>query len=337
VETFSIGFDEPGYDESKESMRLADSLGVQHHVEILAPLTFEKVQSILQGYDQPFGDAAAIPTYLLSRVARQSLKVVLSGDGGDEAFGGYERYRLMLLAGSLPPVAAFRLLGHALTRYGSASMPLGRIAGRALVVAASRRAGAYASLMAPFEPGSVDSLIAGVQRVTFDREKQWLCAVSDVSAAAQAADLTSYLPDCLTTKVDIASMAHSLEVRAPFLDHRLIEIGLALPRRERIRLGQTKVLLRRIASRRVGTEVARRRKRGFGIPLDIWLRGSMQPEASDFLLGGGARLPLLLDTAPVRHEVSRFFAGDRSRYFRVWTLLALEAWLRGPLGRRAVA
>jgi asparagine synthase (glutamine-hydrolysing) len=131
-------------------------------------------------------------------------------------------------------------------------------------------------------------------------------------------------------------MAHSLEVRAPFLDHRLIEIGLGLPRRERIRLGETKVLLRRIASLRVGADVARRKKRGFGVPLEIWLRGPMRAEAHAFLLGADARLPVVLNATRVREEIARFFAGDRSRYFRVWTLLALEAWLRSELGRRAV-
>jgi asparagine synthase (glutamine-hydrolysing) len=337
VETFSIGFTENGYDESRESTILARRLGLKHHVEMLRPLAFTDLESILQCYDQPFGDSAAIPTYLLSRVAHARTKVVLTGDGGDEVFGGYERYRLMLLSGSLPCAAPLQRIGRALVRHGGTSMSPGRITGRALIVAASNRADAYASVMAPFDPSTVETLVPGVPRVSFEREAECFRSVRDVTMAAQVADLTTYLPSCLTTKVDIASMAHSLETRAPFLNHKLVEIGLALPVHERLRIIRTKVLLRRLARDSLGKDVARRRKRGFGVPLEVWLRGPMRDEASAYLLGDQSRLHRLLDRSSVEMEVRRFFAGDRSRYFRVWTLFALEAWLRGPLGRRAVA
>jgi asparagine synthase (glutamine-hydrolysing) len=337
VQTFSIGFEERGYDESRESTQFARRLGVEHHVQIFRPPTFETLQSILQGYDQPFADPSAVPTYFLSRVARERVTVALSGDGGDEAFGGYERYRLMLLSGSLQRAPWVTQLGRAMRRWGGASMSAGRIAGRALVVAASPRVAAYASLMSPFGADTVRAWMPGVPPDGFERERAWFESIDDVSEAAQAADLTTYLPGCLTTKVDIASMANSLEVRAPFLDHRLLEIGLALPRRERVRLRQTKVLLRRIASERLGADVAGRPKKGFGVPLELWLAGSMRSQTLDYLVGRDARLPRLLGPAHVADETQRFFAGDRSRYFRMWTLLALEAWLRTPLGRRAVA
>jgi asparagine synthase (glutamine-hydrolysing) len=337
VETFSVGFAERGYDESRESSQLADALGVKHRVQILEPPTFESLQSILQRYDQPFGDSAAIPTFFLSRVARERVTVVLSGDGGDEVFGGYERYRLMLLAGLLSRAPGVRRMGSALLSEAGPSRTAGRILGRALVVAASRRVGAYASLMAPFDPESLRSWMVGTPPVQFLRETAIFDSISEVTEAAQICDLTTYLPGCLTTKVDIASMAHSLEVRAPFLDHRLVEIGLALPRKERVRLGRTKVLLRRIAAGRVGSQVAGRRKRGFSVPLEIWLRGRMREEAAAYLLGDQARMPLLVDRTHLIDETRRFFDGDRSLYFRVWTLLALEAWLRSPLGRRAVS
>jgi asparagine synthase (glutamine-hydrolysing) len=336
VETFSIGFAERGYDESRESTEAANALGVKHHVEIVRPPTFDDLQSILQRYDQPFGDLAAIPTYFLSRVARERVKVVLSGDGGDEAFCGYERYRMMLLSGRLKSLPGLRDAGGALLRRTGSSIA-GRILGRALIVAASERTNAYVSLMAPFDPASVQAWMPGVAPVKFACEQASFESVDDVSEAAQIADLTTYLPGCLTTKVDIASMANSLEVRAPFLDHRLIEIGLGLPRAERVWLRRTKVLLRRIASARLGAALGARKKRGFGMPLDIWLRGCMRGEASAYLLGDGARLPLVVDRSRVDREIRRFFDGDRSLYFRVWTLLALEAWLRSPLGRRAIA
>jgi asparagine synthase (glutamine-hydrolysing) len=336
VETFSIGFAERGYDESRESTDLARALGVRHHVEILAPPTFEDVQSLLQRYDQPFGDSAAVPTYLLSRVAHERVKVVLTGDGGDEVFGGYERYRLMLLAGRLVRVKELRKLGGELLRRGGPSMSLGRMAGRLLLTAASNRLDAYRALMAPFDAETIEGLLPGAASAQFARESECFRGAEEVTSAAQIADLTTYLPSCLTTKVDIASMATSLETRAPFLDHRLVEIGLALPRRERVQLRSTKVLLRHIAAKRVGASVARRRKRGFGVPLEVWLRGPMRAEASRYLLGDDARVARMLDATTMRERVQRFFNGDRSLYFQVWTLIALEAWLRGPLGGQGI-
>jgi asparagine synthase (glutamine-hydrolysing) len=336
VETFSIGFHERGYDESEGSTRLAAMLGVKHHVEILDAPTFGEIERILHGYDQPFGDSTAIPTYLLSRVARQRVKVVLSGDGGDEAFGGYERYRMMRVASSLPRLAGLRRLGTSLSRSGAPSMSAGRILGRALVVAASARVDAYASLMAPFAPGTEGAVLGDAATVRFSTEERCFDGIDDVTVAAQVADLTTYLPSCLTTKVDIASMAHSLEVRAPYLDHRLVELGLGLPKSDRVRMFRTKDLLRDVARRRVGREIAWRKKRGFGVPMEVWLAGPMRAEAQEYLLGASARIRTVINPALVEYETERFFAGEKARYFRVWPLLALEAWLRSPLGRRAV-
>jgi asparagine synthase (glutamine-hydrolysing) len=336
IETFSIGFAERGYDESGESSELARTLGVKHHVEILARPTFDELQSILQRYDQPFGDSAAIPTFMLSRIARERVKVVLTGDGGDEGFGGYERYRMMLLSGGLPRTELVRRVGRRLLRHGGAAMSAGRIVGRAIIVAASSRFSAYQSLMGPFDAKSIAALFPAHEPLRFEPEERCFDAWDDVTVAAQVADLTTYLPSCLTTKVDIASMAHSLETRAPLLDHRLVELGLALPRSERLQLRRTKVTLRRIAARNVDPGVSRRKKRGFGVPLEVWLRGPMRAEASAYLLGDGACTVRVLERAAVEEEIRAFFDGDRSRYSRVWTLLALEAWLRSPLGGNAI-
>jgi asparagine synthase (glutamine-hydrolysing) len=209
-----------------------------------------------------------------------------------------------------------------------------RIVGRALVVAGSSPVDAYRSLMEPLRGG--DGARRGDDEEDFAREQTVFRAFADPTLAAQASDLTTYLPSCLTTKVDIATMAHSLEARAPFLDHRLIELGLALPREERIGWRATKVLLRRIASERLGDAVATRPKRGFGLPLEVWLRGPMQPAMRDHLLGPAARLHALVERRVVEGDVAAYEAGNRALHTRVWTLVALESWLRGPLGRRAV-
>jgi asparagine synthase (glutamine-hydrolysing) len=335
VLTFSIGFREKGYDESALSTQTARALGVHHTVDILEPPTFEVLQGILQLYGQPFGDSSAIPTYFLSRAARSAVKVVLSGDGGDEAFGGYERYRLMLLANALTRVRGLTSLGRALLRRGGGAMSASRVLGRGMIVAGSTRAVAYRGLMQAFDHDSIKALLqheppaaSGVHSA-FEES-------GDVTRAAQISDLTTYLPGCLTTKVDIATMGHSLEARAPFLDHRLVELGLALPRTERVRLKVTKVLLRRIAANRLGKVVARRPKRGFDVPLEVWLRGAMREQAHDYLLGPASRLTAVVHRHLVTDDVDHFFAGDRSLHTRVWTLVALEAWLRSPLGRRAV-
>jgi asparagine synthase (glutamine-hydrolysing) len=336
VQTFSMGFSEPGYDESRASAQVAEMLGVRHTVETLETPSFESVQAILQQYDQPFGDSSAIPTYLLSRMARKHVKVVLSGDGGDEAFGGYERYRLMLLSNRFELPGLSRL-GRLLLGSGARSMSLRRVLGRALVVAGSPRPEAYESLTATFDAPGIRALLRYTPHERAHRENDPFATMADVSLATQIADLTTYLPDCLSAKVDIASMAHSLEVRAPLLDHRLIELGLALPRGERVRLRETKVLLRRIAARKLGRTVARRPKRGFGVPLEVWLRGSMRKAAHDYLFGPAARIQRVLDRSVVEATTARFFEGDLSQHSRTWILLAFEAWLRSPLGLKAIS
>ena len=190
--------------------------------------------------------------------------------------------------------------------------------------------------MQPLGVGIIHALLPGGAPISFAEEESAFGRLRDVTLAAQVADLSTYLPGCLTTKVDIASMAHSLETRAPFLHHHLVELGLALPRSERVRLRSTKVLLRKIATSNLGQAVARRPKRGFAIPLEVWLRGSMRAQARDYLLGPRARLGAIVNVSAVAHGIERFFAGERSLHAGVWTLLALEAWLRSPLGLRAV-
>jgi asparagine synthase (glutamine-hydrolysing) len=333
IRTFSIGFDESAYDELPYAAEVARRWGTDHHVEVVRGDAMGLLPELARAYGEPFGDSSAIPTYHVSRLARRHVPVVLSGDGGDELFAGYPNYARWLeyLEGpGLPPRPAWkRLLRPAASRLLPGRFPPSRERGSdpsewldsvSLIPDAARRA-----LWRPEFRHLVGPPDAGLSR---DYEEAWRYRGA---RAAQAMDLASYLPGCILTKVDIASMMSSLEVRTPLLDVRLAEMVSGIP--ESMNIGRNadgewegKRLLKKALSRYYPAWFLARRKRGFSIPLREWLlgEGSGHREAvRERLTGSDSRLSGFLEPEAVRRQVD---AGDAPA---VWLLLFLEEWLRG--------
>ena len=343
VRTFSIGFPDFGYDELIHAKAVAEHLGTIHEeLTVTAADALRVVPQLADIYDEPFADSSQIPTYAISRMTRAHVTVALSGDGGDELFGGYNRYSLVE-----GPLA--RLTG----------MPLPLRRGAAAFLNAIPPS--VANVLAQFAPRKLraaqpaDKLKKLAEVMLLDGDAVYLRLISQCPDPAalthglvehpialrwdghagrenalermQLFDTATYLPDDILQKVDRASMAVSLEVRPPLLDHRVVEFAWRLPRHLRVRAGESKWLLRRVLDRYVPRELVERPKMGFGVPLASWLRGPLREWAEDLLdphkLGGG-----YLDVKAVRRLWSDHVDGGRNWAYALWTILMFEAWRR---------
>ena len=350
IRTFTIGFGESGYDESNYAAEVASALGTDHTELVVSPEDAMRVIPELPTiYDEPFADSSQIPTYLVSKMAREHVTVALSGDGGDELFGGYDRYqqvdRLERLRGSLPsssrralgsliqrlPVEVWDRLGSGLARF---VLPPGlkhrtghRMHKVGSLLAVDRGSDLYASLMSVENQG--DSLVLGAESdqlgfVGIPDAEQW-----DVSPFERAMliDTLTYLPGDLLTKVDRASMAVSLEVRAPFLDPDLFQFAWSLSPENRVRNGQGKWLLRESLRRSLPNHLVDRPKMGFGIPVGQWLRGPLRAWADELLDPVLVREQGFLDPSAVERRWNAHLEGRADLTFQVWSLLMFQAWL----------
>jgi asparagine synthase (glutamine-hydrolysing) len=322
VRTFTVGFPDARYDERAYARAVASQYGTVHEeVEIEEDIA-STLPRLAATFDEPFGDEAAFPTFLICEQARRHVTVALAGDGGDESFAGYERYIANGLAGRVPApaaqvgAAALRLLPAARREPRS---PLFRAA-RFLDVASAPGNRRYARLMEVF-PVELRRELWSDER----RAQQVLLEPSRPGVTGlQLLDLETYLPGDLLLKADLASMAHSLELRSPFLDHEVVALGLALPDSLKTRGREGKVALRRAFAADLPAEIARRGKTGFGVPLARWFRSDLRDLAHDLLSGdrGWFRrdtVQRLLD----EHESERVDHGHR-----LWCLLMLELWVR---------
>ena len=350
IRTFTIGFGESGYDESNYAAEVAAALGTDHTELVVSPEDAMRVIPELPIiYDEPFADSSQIPTYLVSKMAREHVTVALSGDGGDELFGGYDRYqqvdRLERLRGSLPsssrralgsliqrlPVEVWDRLGSGLARF---VLPPGlkhrtghRMHKVGSLLAADHGSDLYASLMSVENQG--DSLVLGAKSdqlgfVGIPDAQQW-----DVSPFERAmlTDTLTYLPGDLLTKVDRASMAVSLEVRVPFLDPDLFQFAWSLSPENRVRNGQGKWLLRESLRRSLPNHLVDRPKMGFGIPVGQWLRGPLRAWADELLDPVLVREQGFLDPSAVERRWNAHLEGRADLTFQVWSLLMFQAWL----------
>jgi asparagine synthase (glutamine-hydrolysing) len=343
LDSFTVSFGEAGYDESAHAKAIADHLGLCHHelrlgsAEALA--TVPKLASL---YDEPFADSSQIPTYLISRFAKESVKVVLSGDGGDEMFAGYNRHRFIaqdwprmrayplalrrVLAGAirvLPPglwgalgeVAGQKLLGEKLQKLAGV-LPLDSsgdiydcLAGQGLSLEESPLAftGPSPYLVSPFPPPDMD--LHPLDRM-------------------QLQDIRHYLPGDILTKTDRASMAVGLEVRVPLLDHRLLGPAFAAAPLARFQHKQGKALLRAALARRLPTHLFENRpKQGFAVPIDEWLKGPLQAWAGDLL--GRAKSSGLFDAKRIDDWWRQHQSGQKKRHHALWNLLMFQSWREG--------
>jgi asparagine synthase (glutamine-hydrolysing) len=342
VRTFTIGFEAGDYDEAEHALAVARHLGTEHTELRLSPeAALELIPSLPDFYDEPFADSSALPTALVSRMARQSVTVALSGDGGDEVFLGYNRHRLLgRLARRLDavPLTARRLATGLLRSMGAArwdrvsrhfpaslrpAMPGDKAHKLAALLSADGDEGRYLALVSHWA-----GLPAGVSRLP----ERTPALAADPAASAAYWDTLGYLPNDVLTKVDRASMAFGLEAREPLLDHRLVEFAWTLRTDQKVRDGQGKWLLRQILYRHVPRDLVDRPKRGFAVPLADWLRGPLRDWASDLLDPARLKRRGLVDPAVVNRAWAEHRRGKGNRAEDIWAVLMLEAWADRWLG-----
>ncbi len=324
--TFSIGFDDEAFNEAPHARRVAEALGTRHTDLVVRPDADRWIEGVVGIFDEPFADSSALPTYLVSGLARRHVTVSLSGDGGDELFGGYTRYLDALRRPDLPAWgrAILRAVGHALPHISP-----GR--GRLLDRARSRQA-AYAGTVAlPLPPaaggmaaarlvprdGEFDDVLTDAFRATGAR---------DFVSQMMLVDVATYLPGDILTKVDRASMAVSLEARVPLLDHALVEFALGLPAHIKIRDGVGKQVFRRAIRGLVPSDVLEHPKLGFAVPLGPWFRGPLRHRIDQLAVADGG-LYDFLDRAAVRRLAQEHLIRRRDHSTALWRALVLRLWL----------
>ena len=328
VRTFTVGFGDDRYDERAYARAVAERYGTDHEEIVVEPDVTELLPQLARTFDEPLGDEAALPQFVVSELARQHVTVALTGDGGDEAFAGYERYAAVALAGrvALPGAgAAGRLL-----RWAGRGEPRSRAnrAGRLFEVAALPAGARYGRLMEVFPA----SLRAELWEPGFVGEPapawELLGSTEREISGLQRLDARTYLPGDLLLKADLASMAHSLEVRSPLLDHAVLELGVSLPDSLKLDGLRGKVALRRAFADALPPEVAGRAKTGFGVPIARWFREELRTLAGDVLLGETARARGLFSPGAVARLLHEHVSGRADHAHRLWCLLMLELWQR---------
>ena len=346
VRTFTIGFDEKEYDEAVHARAVAAHLGTEHtEMRLSANDALALIPQLPEMYDEPFADSSQLPTHLVMKLARQHVTVALSGDAGDEFFGGYNRYfmgpKVWKRIGWMPTPAR-RVFGAALTALPAAVInrafgPLAKAAGIALPGDKAHKLGRrlrevrslddlYAGLVTEWPDAVGMVLNSNIPQNLVDNRDRWP-RLADPVARMMALDGLTYLPDDILVKVDRASMAVSLETRAPFLDRDVMEFAWSLPMSMKLRDGRGKWILRQLLDRHVPRELIERPKMGFGIPLDDWLRGPLREWAESLLAEDRLRREGYFNPQQIRATWIRHLRGDASFGYRLWSVLMFQAWL----------
>lgn len=330
VQTYSIGFDNKAFNEAHHAKNVANYLGTNHHEEILQPDPALVIETISKVLDQPFADPSIVPTYLLSKFARENLIVALGGDGGDEVFGGYDRYLATPILQRFNPVLGIAKSGlgvlgktslgqsRKMNRVVSQLSPKVSLAKRYSSIMSQTQVDELSRLLNPslFSTGSENAFLSNFEfgnHSSFDRMIR--------------SDLSAYLPGDLLVKADIASMANSLELRSPLLDVNVVEWGLSLPRKYKIKGFETKHILKDVARTLVPAELIDRPKMGFGIPRAEWLRSGMKELVIDTLTDTTATQRGWFNSNEVRKTIDIHMDGEDKDNI-IWPMLMLELWAR---------
>lgn len=349
IQTFTVAFEDPEFDESSHARAVAAHLGTEHtELMVTPPEAMQLIPRLPDIYDEPFADASQVPTFFVSEVARRKVTVALSGDAGDELFGGYDHYlRGPRLWSTLTraPYPARRALGYAVQKFPASGWDW---IGTALntVLPAKRRIDRFTGKVQ-----TVGALLSGsrsVEELHQTMSSRWKGAGSPVVGTPRARwsavmpssansmgceqammyrDTLDYLPNDILCKVDRAAMANSLETRVPFLDHRVVELAWRLPLSMKIRQGQTKWVLRQILYRHVPKHLIERPKAGFAIPLAKWLRGPLREWAEALLDQRALEAGGFLKALPIRKQWEEHLAGTYDHSAGIWTVLMFQAWI----------
>ncbi|MBX2824171.1 MAG: asparagine synthase (glutamine-hydrolyzing) [Gammaproteobacteria bacterium] len=345
VKSYAIGYHEDDYNEAEHAEAVAKHLGTDHTTfTVSSKDAMDVIPMLGHMYDEPFADVSQIPTYIVSKLARQETTVVLTGDGGDEIFGGYTRHlwsqKIANLSAKLPDWSKGAIAGSITTlnpaqwdtvlrllpkslKQSKAGSKFHRIAG---LLDANDAGDVYQRLMNHWQ--QPEQLVLGSQRqeTILDRREDWPTG-ADETALLMYLDGMTYLPDNCLSKVDRASMAVSLEARVPLLDHRVIDFAWQLPLSYKIKNGSGKHALRNVLYRHVPQAIFERPKMGFGVPVRDWLRGPLAKWADDLLSEERLRRQGYLDPTPIRQKWQEHRSGRRDWYNQIWSVLMFQAWL----------
>jgi asparagine synthase (glutamine-hydrolysing) len=341
VKTFSIGFEEQDFSELKYARQVAKHVGADHHEFIVKPNAIEILPILVEHYGEPYADSSSIATYYVSRETRKHVTVALNGDGGDESFAGYERYFAMRLAEKyhkIPGILRKGLIESAVKLFPASETRRSRARDlkRFLKAASLPKVERYFQWVSAIDRETKNELYTEDFRQNVlnsdsaDFLEKWFAKSNGngIVDATMLTDQMTYLPNDLLVKVDIASMANSLEARSPFLDHKVIEFAASLPEQIKLRGTETKYLLKKVASRIVPREVLYRKKMGFGVPLTHWFRNDLKDYLREVLLSDKAQKRGLIKSEIVSRMVQQHTAGERDYVSQLWTLLMLELWYR---------
>jgi asparagine synthase (glutamine-hydrolysing) len=339
VKTFSIGFDEQDFSELHHARRIAEHVGADHHEFIVRPDAVEVLPMLVEHYGEPYADSSAVPTYYVAKETRKHVTVALNGDGGDESFAGYERYIAMEVTERYRRVPSF--LRESVIKETVNLIPtsptkrsVARSVQRLLNGVARPRADRYTYWVSTFNEDTKKPLYSDFfreQTLQADPTRllgEWFNRANGIGIvdAMLLTDQMTYLPNDLLVKVDIATMAVSLEARSPFLDHHVIEFAASLPEKLKLRRLTTKYLLKKALRKLLPNENLDRRKMGFGVPIGHWFRGKMQPFLREVILSDKALRRGLFKPEAVRQLVELHTRGERDYSHQLWTLLMLELW-----------
>lgn len=329
VHTFTIGFEERSFDERADARRVAERYGTNHHELLVRPDPEQLLQALAEAFDEPFADSSALPTYLVSQLAAEHVKVALSGEGGDELFGGYYTYAADLLADRFAPAARLaRPFVEALPASGKRAS-LGYRAKRFVRAAhlpPLERHHGWKEIFSADVRAELTGRRHGFDPVDVYRDRYRETEGADGLARLQDVDFGIYLVDDLLVKTDRSSMAHSLEARVPFLDPAVTNLAFALPARHKVRGLSKKVLLRKAVEPLLPKEIAHGRKRGFSIPAAAWLRGELAPFARETLSASTLERQGFFGPAAVGSVLDEHIAGKHDWSRQLWGLLAFTLW-----------